>query len=297
MTIKVCVTSSEGQTGHYTLDYLQKNYKDKFDVVPAVYDEEKAESKWKISQTGLTTIKVDADKKETYLEAFKSCEAVFLVPSSAENKVEHGRNMIDACHEADVKFVLLLSMIGTEEEDYLFGKQFKELEEYLFKSGIRQHCVIRSNFYAENLLLYKDSVMKGELPLPIHDGAMSPVSVKDIGKLACHILNDWNSHIGRAYNITGPECINGHQIASQFSKALGKDIKYVDISESDAEVLLKDQNVPPHEIRGLLEFYKLVKNNQMNVISRDFANLTGDQPKSIKEVVEDNKDVFHAREE
>ena len=167
---KIFVTGASGQTGIHVLKHLARQV-DHFDVCAGIYAEkqqQEAEKCVKACCANANICPIDADDVEALTEAFKDVDDLFIVPTATDFKVSHARNYIRAAKLANVKFVLLLSMTGAEDRNYLFADQFSDIEETLKRSGIENYCVLRSNFYMQNLLLYKDQLKQGALPLPIH---------------------------------------------------------------------------------------------------------------------------------
>lgn len=288
---KIFVTGASGQTGIHVLKHLASQV-DRFDVCAGVYAEkqEEAEKCVKSCCANAKICPIDADDVESLAEAFKDVDDLFIVPTATDYKVSHARNYIRAAKQAKVKFVLLLSMTGADDRNYLFADQFSDIEETLKRSGIENYCVLRSNFYMQNLLLYKDQLKQGALPLPIHNGKFNPIDVDDIGKAAQKILADCSPHKGKVYNLTGPKAMNGQEMAEACSQVLGSSIKWQDIPRTEARSVLRKMNVPQSEAQGLLEFYDLVQKNQLRDQEKnDFKGITGEEPTNLAEFLNRHK--------
>lgn len=284
---KIFVTGASGQTGIHVMKHLSQKA-DQFEVCAGVYAEkqEEAEKLVKSSCANAKICPIDADDVESLTEAFRGVDDLFIVPTATDYKVSHARNYIRAAKHANVKFVLLLSMTGVDDRNYLFADQFCDIEESLKRSGIENHCILRSNFYMQNLLLYRDQIKKGSLPLPTHNGRFNPVDVDDIGKAAQQILSNCQPHKNKVYNLTGPSPVNGEQIAQLFSALLKSPVKWNDIPRSEARAILRSQNVPQSEAQGLLEFYDLVQKNQLkDQESKDYKAITGNEPTSLHDFI------------
>ena len=293
---KIFVTGASGQTGLHVLKHLASQV-DRFDVCAGVYSEkqEEAEKCVKSCCKNAQVCPIDADDVASLTNAFKDVDDLFIVPTATDYKVSHARNYIRAAKQAGVKFVLLLSMTGADDRNYLFADQFSDIEETLKRSGIENYCILRSNFYMQNLLLYKDQLKQGALPLPIHSGSFNPIDVDDIGKAAQRILADCAQHKGKVYNLTGPKAMNGQEMADVCSKALGSQIKWQDIPRTEARSILRKMNVPQSEAQGLLEFYDLVqKQEHRDQEKNDFKNITGEEPTSLNEFLARHKQEIAA---
>ena len=289
---KIFVTGASGQTGIHVLKHLARQV-DHFDVCAGIYAEkqqQEAEKCVKACCANANICPIDADDVEALTEAFKDVDDLFIVPTATDFKVSHARNYIRAAKLANVKFVLLLSMTGAEDRNYLFADQFSDIEETLKRSGIENYCVLRSNFYMQNLLLYKDQLKQGALPLPIHNGKFNPIDVDDIGKAAQRILSDCSKHKGKWYNLTGPKALNGQEMADVCSQVLGSSVKWQDIPRTEARSILLKMNIPQSEAQGLLEFYDLVQKNQLRDQEKnDFKSITGEEPNNLNDFLNRHK--------
>ena len=289
---KIFITGASGQTGIHVLKHLSTKAGDRFEICAGVYSEKQGEVESCVKEccANAKICPIDADDVESLTQAFRDVDDLFIVPTATDYKVSHARNYIRAAKLANVKFVLLLSMTGAEDRNYLFADQFSDIEETLKRSGIENYCVLRSNFYMQNLLLYKDQLKQGALPLPIHNGSFNPIDVDDIGKAAQVILSDCSKHKGKWYNLTGPRAMSGQEMADACSKVLGTQIKWQDIPRAEARSILRKMQVPQSEAQGLLEFYDLVQKQQLkDQENNDYKNITGEEPTSLNEFLARHK--------
>jgi len=280
----VFITGASGQTGLHVLTYFSK-HQEKFEIHAGVHSDENQENQENIIKQCCPSAKVcpiDADDLNTVVEAFRGIDYVYVIPSSGEAKVHHGRCYVRAAKRANVEFVLLLSMIGAEDRNYLFANQFRDIENQLEQEKI-SFCVIRSNFYMQNLLLYKEQIKEGKLPLPIGPGKFAPIDVDDVGQVAKDIFLNCEKHKNKYYNITGPESLTGEQMANVFSKVLGRPIKWENISCQEAKTILLASNVPASDVQGLLEFYQLVAAHCFADVSKDFSLITSDVGNTLED--------------
>ena len=65
--------------------------------------------------------------------------------------------------------------------------------------------------------------------LPFANGRTSPVAVRDVAEVIAIILTEPASHIGKVYELTGPRAQDMNGIAAEYSSAIGRTIKYIDV--------------------------------------------------------------------
>lgn len=285
---KVFVTGAAGQTGTQTIKWLTHAGKN-VDVYAGIHKGEERKQESVVKSFKCCPCVTEGANHKQLCDCFKDVQDLFIIPPSTEERVEVASNYIRAAKEANVKFVLLLSVQGAGEENYLWGKQFAEIERRLTESGVNSWCIMRTPFYMQNLLLYKTQIKQGHLPLPTGEGKFAPIDVSDVGKLATWILNDCEMHKGKIYNCTGCETLNGTSMAKIFSEVCSRDVKFRDIDPDEARRILKSQDVPDVEIQSLMEFYEQVKKGKFSTITGDFEKICGTPPKSMRDWVTEIK--------
>lgn len=288
---KVFVTGAAGQTGLATVKWLNQEGKN-LDVWAGIRKGEPSQ------ETTVKTMNVcpcvtEASDVNHLCECFRDVQDLFIVPSSTEDKVELACNYIDAAKRTNVKFVLLLSVLGAERTDYTWGQQFHRIEEHLKNSDLPSWCILRTPFYAQNLLLYKEQIKNGVLPLPTGEGRFPPCAVEDVGKIAARILTDCSPHKGKVYQFTGPETLNGKEMATMMTNVFNRTVEFKDISPEEARSILKTQNVPEVETKALLDFYRLAKQNVWaHTHAKDFEMVCNGQPMTLHQWLINNKSQF-----
>ena len=285
---KVFVTGAAGQTGREVVKELTTNAKNV--EVWAGYRKDESGQK-----TFLQTIpNAHPCPCETNVESLTNCfrdvQDLFIIPPSTDDKVTVAKAYIDAAKKANVKFVLLLSVLGADKKDYSWGDQFHQIEEHLKSSGVESWCILRTPFYAQNLLLYHQQLQEGYLPLPVDsNNRFSQIDVCDVGKLVSAIFQDCSPHKGKVYEITGSEAMSADHLAQLMSKTLNRDIKWKQISNDEARKILQHEKVPEIEIKGLLDFYELAKTNCWSEVSGDFEKICGCKPTPLAEFINRHK--------
>ncbi|HWY02516.1 MAG TPA: hypothetical protein VNX60_02515 [Candidatus Acidoferrum sp.] len=68
-----------------------------------------------------------------------------------------------------------------------------------------------------------------QIRLPFGEGKTSPVAAADVARVVAALLANPQPHIGKIYNLTGPQSENMHLYAREYSKALGRTITFQDI--------------------------------------------------------------------
>ncbi len=123
------------------------------------------------------------------------------------------------------------------------------------------------------------------ISLPMGDGKTSPIAGADVARALAAILDDPAPHIGRIYNLAGPQSESWSFYAGEFSEALGRPITYQDIAPEAWRERLVAWGLPSHLIDHLMTIAALNRQNRFDRASDDMAALTGTPAMSLREFV------------
>jgi len=117
--------------------------------------------------------------------------------------------------------------------------------------------------------------------------------VKDVAVAAAVCLTHPAKHAGQTYRLTcKPYTLQ--QLASAFSLALGKEVKFVQVPYEAAKKSFMDMHFPEWQVDGILELFKLIdaETKIMHEDSGDFKKITGRDATSIQEWVNNVAPAF-----
>ena len=114
-------------------------------------------------------------------------------------------------------------------------EKFKDVPHFASKlaieSALREFdlpfTIIRPNYFYQNDVSLKDVITNaGVYPMPLGAPGVSAVDTRDIAEAAAIALTS-EGHVGKTYNLNGPEVSSGAKVASIWSGLLGKEIRYL----------------------------------------------------------------------
>jgi uncharacterized protein YbjT (DUF2867 family) len=143
------------------------------------------------------------------------------------------------------------------------------------------------------LTLTPDSVRESnQIRLPFGEGKTAPVAAEDVGRAVAALLANPQPHIGKIYNLTGPQSENMHFFAREYSKALGRTITFQDIPVEPWRDELLKRGWPVHLVNHLAAMCDLHRAGRFDRMSDDVRVLTGQMPVSVQEFVRKNATAF-----
>ncbi len=159
-------------------------------------------------------------------------------------------------------------------------KWHAQTERDMEESGI-PYTHIRPSFFMQNLKMFAESIHKEQKFYGIFGNSkIAMIDVDDIAKVVSQvIIND--SHIGKAYELTGCTTYSMPDVAKHLSKTLNKEIDYIDITADQLRGNILQSGAPQWLADGFVDIQFAYRNGAGNYITNTVAAITGRQPKVL----------------
>ena len=217
------------------------------------------------------------------LGVFAGFEAVFLLNPVSTTEAFEGILGVNGARDARVKRIVYLSVHDLDKASHLphFGGKIG-IEAAVRDSGM-QYTIVRPNNFYQNDVWMKEAIMShGVYPQPLGSVGLSRVDVRDIAELSVLALTS-DVHNGKIYNLVGPDPVTGESTAAEWSRALGKPIKY---AGDDLEAWEAQQRawLPPSILYDFKLMYAFFQKHGLKATAADVALQTkvlGHAPRSF----------------
>jgi len=164
----------------------------------------------------------------------------------------------------------------TELTDSQQQRQHWLAEQVLNWSGLPVVHVRPTIFLQSFLLLSGASIAQGDvIRLPFGTGKTSPVDAGDVAEVVATILANPQPHIGKVYELTGPRSEDLNYMAEEFSAALGRTIRYVDVPLAPWRDALRAEHLTEYAIDHIVTMAKLHAANRYDRLTNDIEFITG----------------------
>jgi uncharacterized protein YbjT (DUF2867 family) len=209
----------------------------------------------------------------TKLGAFAGMEAVFLLNPVSTTESFEGLLGVNGARDAGAKRIVYLSVHHLDRAPHLphFGGKIG-IEAAVMKSGMG-YTILRPNNFYQNDIWFKDVLLNyGVYPQPIGNAGLSRVDVRDIAEVAVAALTT-NAHDKKIYNLVGPDVVTGESTAADWSRALGKPIKYAgdDLEAWEAQ---NRAYLPASMLYDFKHMYAFFQKDGLKATPADVAQLT-----------------------
>lgn len=201
-------------------------------------------------------IEGDLADRASLTSAMAGVERVFLLCGPREDEVALNRNAVDAAADAGVQLLVRSSILGADPESpSRFIRDHGLCDAYLRASRLG-HAIVRPNMFMQN-------VPENTIPSIGPDGVfyanagearISMVDTRDVAAVAAVLLTQ-GDHNGQMVDVTGPEALSYHDVASKLSAALGKPVSYVAASDEAVRQALSGFGIRGWMANGLVELF------------------------------------------
>ncbi|KAI1209666.1 NAD(P)-binding protein [Annulohypoxylon truncatum] len=246
------------------------------------------------SPTGLPGVKFDWFDESTWEPVFASASsppigAVFLVAPLMSHPGAIMRKFIDLAVAKGAKRFVLLGASPITEGGPWMGDAQKYLRE-LGEQGKLSWSVLRPTWFQQNFTENAHGTfLKSESKLfsGTGNGKVPFVNAEDIAAVGFHALTSPQPP-NTDYVILGPELLSYPDVAAIISAAVGRTIEYVELSEADLAARFA-QWIDPEYAATLAAMDTDIKNGAENRTNDVVRTVTGKEPRSFRDFVEENK--------
>jgi len=209
--------------------------------------------------------------------ALDGVQTLFMVSAAeAEDRLQQHYAFVDAAMAAGVQHIVYTSFFGAAPDStFTLGRDHYATEEWIRASGM-DYTFLRDNFYLDFLPLLAggDGVIRG----PAGDGVMAAVARADIARSAVTVLRDPALHVGKTYDLTGPEDISLATAADLLTAGTGRTITFHNETVEEAYASRAAYGVPPWQVDAWVSTYTAIAAGELAGPTSAVHELTGREP-------------------
>jgi uncharacterized protein YbjT (DUF2867 family) len=235
---------------------------------------------------GVEPVLGDLGEPESLRAAMSGADKVFLLSSPHRDAVGWHRNAIDAAREAGVGLLVRSSIIGANKDSPAeFISAHTQCDRYLEQSGL-EYVILRPNLFLHNI---PESTIPsidetGNFYVDAGDARISMVDTRDVAAVASVVLAG-GGQAGAHYDVTGPEALSYHDVASKLSAALGREITYIDAPDDAVRSSLLGVGLDEWFVGALVGLYQDYRRSgtdgYASALTDTVKRLTGQAPRSF----------------
>lgn len=228
---KVLVTSAGGKTGLQTA--LQLREKD-FPVRAFVRRRDRRSVT--LERAGAEVFVGDQYSLVDMRAAMQGVQRAYQCAPTAPNGLHFNAVFTVAAYEARLEHVVTLSQwLSSANHPSLFTREVYLSDNLIGMRKEMSVTTVNPGWFADNYLMVIDMAAHlGVFTMPLGAGDVkknAAPSNEDIARVVTASLIDPGSHAGQTYRPTGPQLLSPNEIAQAMGRALGRRVKYMNISE------------------------------------------------------------------
>ncbi|KAA1424689.1 SDR family oxidoreductase [Mumia zhuanghuii] len=216
--------------------------------------------------------------------AYEGLDTLFLVSATeSADRVQQHHLTIDAAVSAGVRQIVYLSFVGAgPDAGFTLARDHGATEEYA-KSSPLAWTFLRDNFYTDAIrtMFGEDGVIRG----PAGHGRVASIARDDVAAVAARVLADPRSHVGRAYELTGPEALTLAEFATLMTQATGSPHRYLDETIEEARASRAHYGAPEWMVDAWISTYTAIRDGELDRVTSDVPALLGRPALTVAEVL------------
>ncbi|MFT4890861.1 MAG: hypothetical protein ACI9YT_001782 [Halobacteriales archaeon] len=277
MTRTILVTAATGTVGQHVVRELGDR---DATVRVATRDPDDADGKLDAHDEAVA---FDFEKPETWGEALADVDGVFLVRPPVVGADALGR-FVEAASRVGVERVAYLSTLGAEKNPLI---PHHRIEKRIAATDL-DYTFLRASFFTQNLLeVHRRGILERDAILvPAGDGTTSFVDARDLGAVAATALTE-PGHANRAYDLTGPEALDYHEVAAVFSDVLDREIGYGNPSIREFVSWRRTLGDQWRFVAIMIVLYTTARLGFAGRVTNDVERVLGRSPRDVRAFVED----------
>lgn len=295
MSETILVTGAAGQLGQLVVHHLIESYK----VAPAniIAATRSPEKLAELTAKGVVTRKADFDDAASLEAAFAGVDRLLIISTDAldtpgKRLIQH-KAAVAAAVKAKVKHITYTSMPAPDNSLVTFAPDHLGTESAIKESGI-PYTIVRDAWYHDNYLhSMPHNLQTGKWFTSAGDGKIATISRDDCALAIASVLAAGIS-ASATYTVTGKQSLTPKEIAAIATEATGKPLEVVTVTDEQLGQGIRGAGLPGFVADMLVSADANTRAGKFDIVTDDFAKLTGKQPQSLKDYFVANKAALTA---
>lgn len=236
--------------------------------------------------SGETARIFDYQQPAGWASALSGISTLFLLGTGVEGQAEAEIALATDAVRQGVTHIVKLSVIGTDDPDFDFGRMHKSVEDAIDELGVAR-VFLRPNGFMQNFDEFMGtSIAAGGLYESARDAKIAFIDVRDIAAVARVVLTA-DARENQAITLTGPRALDHAEAAAILAAELGWPVNHVDIDDDTAHVAIVESGVDPLYANYLINLAHFYRRGGGSQATDQVESITGKLPRSFDQYVRD----------
>jgi uncharacterized protein YbjT (DUF2867 family) len=248
-------------------------------------------SKGLAPKKNLTQVRFDYADPSTFGPALEGVDRFFWVsPPMVLDGHALSRPFFDKALP-QMKKVVLMTANGVDFSDEI---PLRKAELHIEKSKV-PFTFLRPGWFMDNFHTFWIGSIKaqGVIALPAGDAKSAFIDSRDIAEAAAAVLfrDDVN---GKAFSLTGPAALTYAEAAQVLSRAAGRELRYVPLTDADFTAGAVAAGIPKDYAQLLTGLFQAVRGGAAATVTGAVQELTGKAPRTLEAYAKEHAAFFKA---
>lgn len=264
------------------------------------HEDERAQA---LRDLGAHVVVGDLTQPVDVAEALDGCDRMLFCMSVSPDYLEATATVATLARERGTLEVLvnLSQMTVSQMTAVSAGESHQQRLHWLSEQVLNWSAVpvvhLRPTIFQENPLfttVVAGSVAeRGALALPFGHGRTSPVAATDVAATATVVLEHPSQYAGQVLELTGPRTEDLDGVAEEYSHALGRPVRYIDVPAEDwATTTLPASGLSAHVQQHLSTLAALHRQGRFDRTTDTVETVTGRPARTMETFVEGQRALF-----
>jgi uncharacterized protein YbjT (DUF2867 family) len=215
-------------------------------------------------------------------------DSVLIIPPTGRHPLPTTERLLEVAARYDIAHVVLLSTFGADlEPGFAFGRWALQAELVVAESGL-SHTILRPNSYMSNFLGMFKPTDDGSLQLPWGDGRTSFIDTDDVVAVAGRVLQRPGPWRGAILELTGPEALDGDEIAEALAAATGDPVNHVSVCLDALSDSLRRSGLTSEAVAALVELHQVMARGERAAVTADVQRVLERAPRTLQQFAADH---------
>ncbi len=245
-----------------------------------------------LENLGVRLIEGDLARQDSVETALDGIKGVCLAAPNTPSQISWYENVFDAAKTiGEIRIVKISGFTASLTAPALGHRIHGQTDEMLRQSGL-PFTILRPNVFFQNMFLMAGDIRQnGKFSRPAGNAPISMIDICDIAAAACASLAS-DDHLGKTYDLTGPEALTYRDAADILSGLLGRTVEYIPVSVDEAVAKLVMAGMVEEEAKQRAETMRQFATGAYAPITEDLPSLLDRPPRRFEQFAADHLDRF-----
>jgi uncharacterized protein YbjT (DUF2867 family) len=232
----------------------------------------------------------DFTDKESLRAALQGVSRMYLL-AAGQDLEQYEANAIEAAKGAGLELLVKHSVAGAQYKATDLPRWHRAGEERIEASGL-PHVFLRPASFDSNALYWADTIKSHDTVYgALGDASLPTIDPEDIAAAAVVVLTT-PGHVGKIYELSGPESLSTEQQVAILGSVLGRPLKYVNVPDDAARDSMLGMGMPPRYVAAMVGLIQTLRSIGRIEPTGDVKALVGREPRSFRQWAEANAAAF-----